>query len=191
MAWGAPRPQANAPRTQASDPSRVQVPYPRPTPSPLATEGPLPPVEKDEPPPSGDRRDEVKLALAELESVKRRVERDAARAEESTRGRLVTELLPVLDNLDRTIEVGSADEALLSGVKLVRAQLEGVLVGYGLERIVALGAPFDPAQHEAVAVARVDDREKDGVVTDELSRGYRLGGRVLVPARVRVGKMAA
>jgi molecular chaperone GrpE len=143
------------------------------------------------PPPSSDEaRAQLRRALDDVEASKRRIERDAARAEESLRGRLVTDLLPVLDNLDRTIDAGSSDEALLSGVKLVRAQLESVLATYGLERIVAVGAPFDPAEHEAVAVAAVTSAAEDGVITDELSRGYRLGGRVIVPARVRVGKLA-
>lgn len=144
---------------------------------------PIPPA------PSADGRAELRLALADLEAAKLRLERDARRAEEATRGHLVGELIPVLDNLDRTIAAGSSDAALLQGVVLVRAQLERVLITYGLERITALGARFDPAQHEAVAAPWVDDPAEDGVVVDALSRGYRFGGRVLVPVRVRVGKL--
>ena len=118
------------------------------------------------------------------------VEREALRAEEATRAELVSELIPVLDNLDRTLDAGSSDAALLDGVELVRSQLERVLRSHGLVRIDAIGERFDPSQHEAVATAPVDDPAKDGVVIDALSRGYCMRGRVLVPARVRVGKLA-
>ncbi|HVY46258.1 MAG TPA: nucleotide exchange factor GrpE, partial [Minicystis sp.] len=146
------------------------------------------PVEPASPP--ADKSD-VRRALDDLEAAKERLARDARRAEDATRLRLVGELLPVLDNLDRTVGAGSADRALLEGVTLVRDQLERVLAGYGLERIEALHRPFDPALHEAVAVAPVDDPALDGVVVDELARGYRVGDRVQRPAVVRVGKLAA
>ena len=136
-----------------------------------------------------DARVELRRALEDLEAAKLRIERDARRAEEATRGRLVSELIPVLDDLDRTIAAGSGDAALLQGVSLVRGRLESVLGSYGLERLDALGARFNPAEHEAVAVAWVDNPAEDGVVTEVLSRGYRFGARVLVPVRVRVGKL--
>ena len=167
-------------------------------PSPLAAEvEPVPPVEVAPPasrpprmPSLDDEQRDLRRATTELEAVKRRVERDALRARDDSRGELVRELIPVLDNLDRTLGVGSTDVALLSGVELVRAQLERVLGSYGLERIDAVGTRFNPAEHEAVATAPVDDPARNGVVVDAFSRGYRLGGRVLVPARVRVGKLA-
>jgi molecular chaperone GrpE len=138
---------------------------------------------------AAEERAEVRRALADLDAAKLRLERDARRAEEATRGKLISELLPVLDNLDRTLERGSSDAALLRGVTLIRAQLERVLGTYGLERIDAVGVPFDPALHDAVATMRVSDPAADGLVTEALTRGYRFGGRVLVPARVRVGKL--
>lgn len=137
-----------------------------------------------------DGRLELRRAAEDLQATRVRIERDAQRAEMATRARLVGELLPVLDNLDRTIEAGSVDATMLQGVKLVRAQLERVLGNYGLERIAAVGAGFDPRHHDAVAVAQVHDPSADGVVIEELSRGYRMAGLVLVPARVRVGKLA-
>lgn len=98
-------------------------------------------------------------------------------------------LVPVLDNLDRALATASADKALVLGVEMVRAQFEAVLAGYGLVPIVAVGARFDPTQHEAVAIFAVTRHDQDGVVHDVLSRGYRFDGRVLVPARVRVGRI--
>jgi molecular chaperone GrpE len=103
----------------------------------------------------------------------------------------VGELLPSLDDLDRAIAAAQADAsvkpALVEGFALVRGRLERVLEGYGLERIDAVGAPFDPKVHEAVALVRVDDPTRSGVVVDEVERGYWAGDRVLRPARVLVG----
>ena len=130
-------------------------------------------------------------ALRELEAAQARVERDARRVHDETRTRLVSELLPVLDNLDRTIRAaaGSRDGlALVEGVRLVRAQLEGVLRGYGVERIEAAGARFDPRIHEAIQVAPVGDPRRDGAVIEQVEPGYRFGDRLLRPAKVVVGR---
>lgn len=129
-------------------------------------------------------------ALAELEAAKARVDRDAARARDELRSQLVAELLPVLDNLDRSIAAGSAggDGAVLEGVRLVRAQLAGVLRSYGLERYDVLGEVFDPREHDAVSVQEVEGPALDGVVVDQWEPGYRIGDRLLRPARVVVGR---
>jgi molecular chaperone GrpE len=70
---------------------------------------------------------------------------------------------------------------------MVRAQLETVLVHYGVERIDAKGANFDPAVHEAVSAIPVTDPRLAGVVLDQLEPGYRFGSRLLRAARVTVG----
>ncbi len=126
-------------------------------------------------------------ALADLEAAKARVARDAARMREELSAELVGELLPVLDNLDRSIAAGG-DEAVLQGVRMVRAQLAGVLDKYGLERFDALGDVFDPRVHDAMSVADVEGRALDGVVIDQWAPGYRMGERLLRPARVVVGR---
>ena len=172
----APRPSPLAREVETAEPVDTTVPAISP-----ATEGPVVSL--------GDERADLRRRSAELEAVKRRVEREALRAEEATRAELVSQLIPVLDNLDRTLDAGSSDAALLSGVELVRTQLEQVLRSHGLVRIDAVGKPFDPSQHEAVATAPVVDPAKDGVVIEALSRGYCMRGRVLAPARVRVGKL--
>jgi molecular chaperone GrpE (heat shock protein) len=130
-------------------------------------------------------------ALRELEAARARVERDAQRVHDETRSKLVVELLPVLDNLDRTIQAaidrGSAS-TLVDGVRLVRAQLESVLRGYGVERIDAVGARFDPSVHDAIHVARVQDPAHHAIVLDQTEAGYRFGDRLLRPAKVVVGR---
>jgi molecular chaperone GrpE len=135
-----------------------------------------------------EERTQLRRALTDLESAKARVERDAAKVAAETRTQLVSELLPVLDNLDRTLAAGAPDDPIVQGASQVRAQLEGVLRGYGLERFDALGQRFDPQLHDAVAMLDVRDPTRDGAVVDQLEAGYRAGGRVLRPAKVAVGR---
>ncbi len=132
-------------------------------------------------------------ALRSLEATEARLARNAKRDAEDARSKLVQELLPVLDNLDRTIRAatGRSDPAMLEGVRMVRQQLEGVLRGYGVERIDATGARFDPGIHEAIGVTPVADPQRHGLVIQQLEPGYRFGERLLRPARVQVGKLVA
>lgn len=139
--------------------------------------------------------DRVRLARAvnDLEAAKARVERDARLTHVETRSKLVSELLPVLDNLDRAIATAEAngdEPAVLEGVRLVRRQLEAVLEGFGLSRFDAVGAVFDPRLHDATGVIAVDAPGQDGIVAAQLQAGYRFGERLLRPAKVVVGKRA-
>jgi len=95
----------------------------------------------------------------------------------------------VLDSLDRSLASGSEANGLAEGVRLVRAQLAQVLSDFGVERIDSVGQPFDPEQHEAVDVVLVDSPSQHNRVAEEWEAGYRYGGRVLRPARVRVARL--
>jgi molecular chaperone GrpE len=153
-------------------------------------------------------------ALRNLEATEARLQRAAERDAEQARGKLIQDLLPVLDNLDRTIAAhtpppgpapaGSLyghgatvrgephpDQAMLDGVRMIRQQLEGVLRGYGATRIDAIDQPFDPSRHEAIGVVPVEDPGRHGVVVDQAEPGYELAGKLLRPARVTVGKFVA
>lgn len=133
-------------------------------------------------------------ALRNLEATEARVERNAKRETEEAKGKLVMELLPVLDNLDRTIGAAAQhgrDRAMLEGVQMVRAQLEGVLAKYGVEIIDATGKRFDPSVHEAIGVTPVADPNANGVVMVQHQPGYQFNGRLLRPAKVLVGKFVA
>jgi molecular chaperone GrpE len=138
-------------------------------------------------------RDSLPDALDELEAARGRVERDADRGPDDDRRRLVSELLPVVDNLDRSITAARAhgNDDLVAGLDLVKAQFLGVLTGFGVARIDSVGRRFDPQEHDAVAVVDVNEPERDGIVLEEWQPGYRLGDRVLRAARVRVGKLRA
>lgn len=131
-----------------------------------------------------DTAGRVRAVIDEYEAARRRVERDAAKVQEETRTRLVAELLPVLDSLDRSI----AHEETNEGLRLVRAQLERVLAGYGMERFDAVGEPFDPRRHEAMDVVPVGDPALDGVVVEQWDAGYTVGDRLLRAARVQVAR---
>jgi molecular chaperone GrpE (heat shock protein) len=155
-------------------------------------DAPAPDVPVPLPEPSGDRQAALR-ALRNLEATEARLERNARREADEARGKLVQELLPVLDNLDRTIRAANAarDPAILEGVRLVRHQLEEVLRGYGVERVEAIGQRFDPSLHEAIGVTAVGDPSHHGVVLQQAEPGYRFAGRLLRPAKVTVGKLAA
>src|SRR5690242_18113582 len=95
------------------------------------------PEEMPAPPSLSDEKLAHRRAAAELDAARARVERDKARAIADARIALVTDLLPVLDNIDRSIDASTGDPAARQGMLLVRAQLETVLQGYGLERFDA------------------------------------------------------
>src|SRR3989442_6341235 len=120
---------------------------------------------------------------AEFDNYRKRMLRDqTAHLERATAG-LIEQLLPVLDAFELAmLNAGTDAERLRKGVELVYSELLGVLEKAGLERIEAQGKPFDPAEHEAVM--HVEGAEP-GVV-DVVRTGYRLKGRVLRPAMVKV-----
>jgi molecular chaperone GrpE len=144
---------------------------------------------QDTPPAEVDRTAAIR-ALRSLEATEARLVRNAKRETDEAKGGLVMELLPVLDNLDRTIEAARqhrSEAVLLEGVRMLRAQLEAVLLRYGVEKIDATNQPFDPTLHEAVGVTQVADPRAHGVVIQQAQPGYRYAGRLLRPAKVIVG----
>ncbi|MFO0617083.1 MAG: nucleotide exchange factor GrpE [Polyangiaceae bacterium] len=137
----------------------------------------------------GDEK--LQRALDDLSAAEARVERNAQRVYEESRSKVALELLPVLDNLDRTLLAASdPNDPIVTGVTMVRAQLEGVLLRFGVERVDAMGKAFNPAEHEAVLGVPVEDDALVGSVVEQVSPGYRLGARLLRPARVQVGMKA-
>ena len=146
-------------------------------------------VPADEEP--GPDRATMTRALRDLEAAKKRVQRHAHEAADELRGKLVLELVPVLDNLDRTIAAATAtgdSPSVLEGAQLVRTQLEQVLARYGVERVEANHRPFDPAIHDALSVVAVSHPSANGVVVEQVEPGYRFGDRLLRPAKVVVGR---
>jgi molecular chaperone GrpE len=135
--------------------------------------------------------DTMRRALRELEAAKARIERDAQRATDDMREKVVLDLLPVLDNFDRTIAVaeqGGASQAMLQGVRLVRSQFVQVLQKFGVERIDSKHQRFDPRIHDAISIVQVRDPSAHDVVVDQIEAGYRFGDRLVRPAKVVVGR---
>ncbi|MFS8069155.1 MAG: nucleotide exchange factor GrpE [Byssovorax sp.] len=134
-------------------------------------------------------RTSLMRALRELEASQARVQQNAERVYDEKRRGLVLELLPVLDNLERTLAAAetASDPALVTGLRMVLSGLEGVLARYGVERVDATGERFDPALHEAVAAVPVLDPKLLGAVVQQAAPGYRFGGKVLRAAKVSVG----
>lgn len=125
--------------------------------------------------------DDLRRVHAEYANYRKRVERDRETAREATIGQVLTDLLPVLDDVSRAREHGELEGTF----KAVGEALEGVCGRLGLETFGTVDEPFDPAVHEALTS---ETREGlDGpIVTSIYQPGYRLGGRVLRPARVAV-----
>jgi len=130
---------------------------------------------------------DLKRVAADFENYRKRVARDqeglVARAHE----RLVKELLPVLDDLERSLEAAAEHEEakLEEGVRLVHRELVEALAREGLVEVETDGQ-FDPHVHEAL-LSQPSEQE-DGSVIEVLQKGYRLGDRVLRPARVVVSQ---
>jgi len=125
---------------------------------------------------------------ADFENYRKRASREAAMAQDRGVIRLAKELLPAVDNLDRALaaagDSGNGGE-LLSGIKLVHADVIAALARVGIEPFSPEGEQFDPTWHEAVAQQPSEGAEP-GTVVEVYQRGYRLGESVLRPARVVV-----
>lgn len=126
----------------------------------------------------------------ETDETRQRLNRSADERARRERADFISMLLPVADNLQRAIyaaERGGSLDALLDGVRGTLSSFENTLLSSGVEPLVSVGQPFDPEQHEAVDTIEVEP-ERDGLVTAEYSRGYKMGERLLRPARVQVGR---
>jgi molecular chaperone GrpE len=133
------------------------------------------------------REDELLRAVAELTNVNRRRKQDMDQIALFAQESLVRNLLPVLDDVDRALGASKSREgdAFRSGLQLIRDRLWQILEKEGLEPIEAMGAPFDPELHEAVATRPGEDHPP-GTVIEVLLPGYRFRGRVLRHAKVVV-----
>ncbi len=158
--------------------------------------------EVDEPEPEVPAPDPLAAAIAErdeylelaqrvqadFENYRKRAAREQERLVAHAHERLVRELLPILDDLERALEAAERHEEaqLIEGVKLVEQSLRKALAKEGLAEIATDGA-FDPHVHEAL-LTQPSDSSEPGSVLEVVQRGYRLGDRVVRPARVIVAE---
>jgi molecular chaperone GrpE len=143
-------------------------------------------VEEQEAPAAED--DRLLRLAAEFDNYKKRAARERQETVALANERLVKELLPILDDLERALAAAEEHEEakLEEGVRLVHRSLEQLLAREGVEVIDTSGA-FDPHVHEAMLAQPSEDAES-GAVIDVMQKGYRLGNRVVRPARVIVAE---
>lgn len=123
---------------------------------------------------------------AELENFRKRMQREKGDALRFACEPLIRDLLPVIDNLERAVECGEGNgKSILEGVRLVLSSLQEILNRHGVKRIEALGQPFDPTHHQALAQKESNEQEPNRVV-EEHHTGYLLHDRLLRPSLVTV-----
>ncbi|MFB4302105.1 nucleotide exchange factor GrpE [Actinomadura sp. NTSP31] len=130
-----------------------------------------------------ERLADLQRLKAEYDNYRKRVERDRVAVREQALGQVLSELLPVLDDIGRARD----HDELTGGFKSVAESLEAVTGKLGLEKFGEKNEPFDPTVHEALMHSYSADVEETSVV-DVLQPGYRIGERVLRPARVAVAE---
>lgn len=136
------------------------------------------------------RFDQLRQQLQrETDETRQRLNRSADERAAGEKAKLITTLLPVMDNLTRAIDAAenASGEAILEGLRGIATSFQNALGSAGVEPIVAVGETFDPELHEAVDTAETTG-DMDGKVIEEYSRGFRIGERLLRPARVKVGR---
>ena len=137
---------------------------------------------------AAEMRDVALRAQAEFDNFRKRTAREREEERKRAAERLVVELLPAIDNLERAIEHTSADhdiEHLITGVTSVHAQIVGVLGREGVTVVDPVGQPFDPVTQQAVS-QQEDPSVPEGTVVAAFQKGYEMGGRTVRPAMVVV-----
>lgn len=125
---------------------------------------------------------------ADFDNFRRRTQKEKEELAQYATSKLVTELLPVLDNFERalaTTPAGADSEAFAKGVNMIFRQLDGVLKSEGLTAMDTVGQPFNPEYHQAIMQVESEEYE-EGIVTEEVQKGYLLKDKVLRPAMVKV-----
>jgi molecular chaperone GrpE len=132
-----------------------------------------------------EAHDRYVRAVADLENYKKRAARERDDVLKYGNEKLLKDLLPVVDGLDRALASAPADDPMAKGVQLVRASFEQALAKHGVTGFSAMGQPFDPARHEALLQVPTADHPP-GTVVVEHARGFMLNERLVRPAMVGV-----
>jgi molecular chaperone GrpE len=138
---------------------------------------------------AAENHDKFLRTLADFDNYRRRTRQEMEDAARFANQKLVTDLLPILDNFERALqhsEGNGGGEAVRNGVLLIHKQLYDVLTRHGIEPIEAAGKPFDPKLHEAIMRVEPGPGQEPGTVVEELQKGYTLHGRVLRASLVKV-----
>ncbi len=160
--------------------------------SPSTSAGPTQPVLAEDPQVIARERDDYYDRLlrktAEFDNYRKRVERERREQAQYAAAEVLTDLLPLVDDLERALAADSTTaDAYRRGVELIHKQMLDLLRRRGVTPIEAVGRQFDPTLHQAVTHEAVPGHP-EGEVVEEFRRGYRLRERLLRPARVKVAK---
>jgi molecular chaperone GrpE len=131
-----------------------------------------------------------KQLQSETDETRQRLNRAAEERAEREKASFIAALLPVLDNLQRATEAaetGGSSEVITEGIRRTVSSFQNALAAAGVDPIDAVGQLFDPELHEAVETVEVEP-EDEGKVVAEYARGYKIGDRLVRPARVKVGR---
>lgn len=134
-----------------------------------------------------DYLERLQRSLAEFANYRRRVEQERVRARELATSSILGQLLPIMDDLQRAISnmpEGQAESSWVQGVQFIEKKMSALFEREGISPIDAVGQPFDPSVHEAVAT---EDGSTQNIVVEVYQTGYRQGEQVLRPAMVKVG----
>ncbi len=135
-------------------------------------------------------RDSYIRALADWDNYRKRMESEFAEFKKYAKVDFLSKILPVLDNFDRALagaELNPNFESFFKGIEIIERQLREILKSMGLIEYSGLGDQFDPILHEAVGVVATNDHPENTIV-EEISKGYKVGDRVIKPAKVLVSK---
>ncbi|RKR54218.1 molecular chaperone GrpE [Yokenella regensburgei] len=136
-------------------------------------------------------REALLRAKAEMENLRRRTELDVEKAHKFALEKFVNELLPVLDSLDRALEVADKNNtdmaAMVEGIELTRKSMLDVVGKFGVQVVGDINVPMDPNVHQAIAMVESDD-VAPGNVLMVMQKGYTLNGRTIRAAMVSVAK---
>jgi len=127
-------------------------------------------------------------AKADYANLKKESEEKQKEIASFVKTSLVIELIPVLDNFEKAIAHVPEDQKnqnWVTGIFHIKKQLEDLIAGSGLEKIKTVGEKFDPEVHEAFS----SEEGEEGIILKEISSGYKLNGKTVVPAKVVVGKL--
>jgi len=168
------------------DPTTPLEPVQEPPADTSPTEATAPELERQR----DELRDRLLRTAAEFDNYRKRVDRERRELAEAASVDLIRDLLPLVDDLERALQVEATSEeaeAYRRGFEIIYRQLLEVLRKRGVTPIEAVGRPFDPLYHEAV-VHEASQTHPEGEVMGELRRGYMIGERLLRPSMVRVAK---
>jgi molecular chaperone GrpE len=137
---------------------------------------------------AADNHEKFLRTLADFDNYRKRTRQEMEDASRFANQKLLTDLLPVLDNFERALQhsEGNGGEAVREGVLLTQKQLYDTLAKHGVEPIEAVGKRFDPQYHEAIMRVEPGPGQEPDTVAEELRKGYTLHGRVLRASLVKV-----